>query len=298
MSTDSPRLDPSVLPLLERRRLAFPHLQGRGGVGEHRSRSRGPGVEFEDHREYAAGDDLRRVDPHLFARFGTPYVRQFARYERLSVRIAIDGSRSMAFGSPAKFVAAARIGCGFAFIALHNMDVVHVGVLREGDTQWRRDVTGRSRYREVEEWLAASDASGEGGFGRALSALRDRPLGGEVIVVVSDFLEPGLSQACNSLQASGAMLIAVRVLSPEEYEPWTMTGVSGMVDLVDSESGAQIPIELTPSTVAAYVDRLTADSDALRREIVRRGGRYAEVRSDEDARVTFSDTLRRAHALQ
>ena len=55
---------------LLRRHLA-PGVAG-GAPGDHRTRHRGSGQEFQDHRPYVPGDDLRRVDWMAFARTGDP----------------------------------------------------------------------------------------------------------------------------------------------------------------------------------------------------------------------------------
>ena len=83
----------------------------------------------EDHRPYQFGDDLRRVDPHLFARFGEAFVRQYNVTQRLNVTLLLDASRSMASGVPSKMRMAARIAQGLAFVALAGSDLVQVGVL-------------------------------------------------------------------------------------------------------------------------------------------------------------------------
>ena len=65
-------LDPAFVRELEalRRRLAVTVRSG--AAGERASQRRGGSAEFLDHRPYAPGDDLRRVDWAAFARTGEP----------------------------------------------------------------------------------------------------------------------------------------------------------------------------------------------------------------------------------
>ena len=44
-------------------------------VGAYQSPLRGPGFDFDEHQPYRPGDDVRRIDWNVTARFGAPYVR-------------------------------------------------------------------------------------------------------------------------------------------------------------------------------------------------------------------------------
>ena len=68
--TPSPRL----LQSLQRSRLLVRSAKATVGIGERRSDAKGSGMEFLDFREYQPGDDVRHLDPHLFARTGAHYV--------------------------------------------------------------------------------------------------------------------------------------------------------------------------------------------------------------------------------
>ena len=89
--TPSPRL----LQSLQRSRVLVRSAKATVGVGERRSNAKGSGMEFLDYREYQPGDDVRHLDPHLFARTGGHYVRQYAVYQQLPITIIVDGSASM-----------------------------------------------------------------------------------------------------------------------------------------------------------------------------------------------------------
>src|SRR3954451_20622484 len=59
---------------------------------ERRSKKKGSGVEFADHRAYAPGDDFRFVDWNVYRRFGKLLVRLFEEEEDLSIYFIIDCS--------------------------------------------------------------------------------------------------------------------------------------------------------------------------------------------------------------
>ena len=66
-------------------------------AGSHRSPFHGYSSEFQQHRSYRAGDDLKYLDWKLLARTDRLYTRQFRETTSMSVMLVLDGSASMAF---------------------------------------------------------------------------------------------------------------------------------------------------------------------------------------------------------
>ena len=67
--------EPEFLKRLERLALNMEKLTAAGSGGLRKSRAKGNSVEFSDFREYAYGDDLRRVDWNAYGRFEKLYVK-------------------------------------------------------------------------------------------------------------------------------------------------------------------------------------------------------------------------------
>ena len=70
--------------------------------GRHRARQPGGAAEFSDFREYAEGEDLRRLDWKVLARTGRAYTRLYQDETNLNCSIVLDASNSMRFGTPSK----------------------------------------------------------------------------------------------------------------------------------------------------------------------------------------------------
>jgi uncharacterized protein (DUF58 family) len=68
-------------------------------VGSYTSPLRGEGFEFDQHRPYRHGDDVRRIDWNATARIGSPFLRQTRAERELQMVLVGDLSRSMQFGS-------------------------------------------------------------------------------------------------------------------------------------------------------------------------------------------------------
>lgn len=58
----------------------------------------GEGGEFLEIRDYVPGDDLRKLDWHVFARTQEPHVREWMAEKQLTVWLVLDQTASMGFG--------------------------------------------------------------------------------------------------------------------------------------------------------------------------------------------------------
>ena len=93
-------MDHKVFDEKTRRKLEQVMLQSsraRAGVmkGERRSIRRGTSIEFADYRNYARGDDLRRLDWNVYARTQRPYIKLLEDEEDLAVHVIVDTSATM-----------------------------------------------------------------------------------------------------------------------------------------------------------------------------------------------------------
>ncbi len=70
-----------------------------GLAGLYQSAFRGLGLEFEEVREYRAGDDVRTIDWNVTARSGVLHVKRYREERDLNVLLLVDLSASTRFGS-------------------------------------------------------------------------------------------------------------------------------------------------------------------------------------------------------
>ena len=105
-------------------------------IGLHRSPYRGVSVEFAEHRQYAAGDDLRRLDWKVFGRSDKLYLKQYLEETNLRLIVLVDASGSMGYksnGAPwRKFDHAATLAGALTHLALKQQDRVSVAVFGQG----------------------------------------------------------------------------------------------------------------------------------------------------------------------
>lgn len=123
-------------------------------AGQHASRLRGRGLNFDELRHYCPGDDLRHLDWRASLRYGKPFVRSYTEERDRPALILVDQRMSMFFGSQRSFksATAAELAALVAWIAFHAGD--RVGGLVFGDDRIDRIAPLRSRSR-VQALLAA-----------------------------------------------------------------------------------------------------------------------------------------------
>ena len=94
--------------------------------GKHASRLRGRGLDFEEVRNYVAGDDIRNIDWKVTARTRKTHSKVFSEEKEKPALIVVDQSKSMFFGSQrkTKSVVAAEIAALAAFRVLKEGDRV------------------------------------------------------------------------------------------------------------------------------------------------------------------------------
>lgn len=293
------------------RKLEYLHVVSKRALaGQNRadrlSPKRGRGLEFADHRPYAAGDDYRHIDWKAYQRLNRLLLRLFDEERDLSIYLMLDASRSMA--EPAKFDMARRIAAALCYVGLAHLD--RLTIIPFGSDLGHESSPGRGKGRifRVFEALEQLEASGPTDLRAACKAFASRPRQLGLVVIISDFLEPGAptgGQRADSvgtgrahtpdstgpqaglkiLRTIGHDVFAVHVTSQRDRDP----GVFGTIRFVDSETGAMREIEVTPRLAAAYVKAAGAHAEALEHFC----GRYDIGYVRADAERPFEDVILR-----
>jgi len=202
-------LDPSFVRELEvlRRRL---EVRARSGAsGEHAARRRGGSAEFQEHRPYSAGDDLRRIDWAAYARTDEPVLKLFRAEEDVIVRIVIDASASLDFGTPPKFDAATRLAAAFGYMALASSERAQVVAAGEGIVREETPVRGRNGLLGLLRALSTITPKGGTDLGRAIDTIVRKSKRPGMLLVVSDFFDSGpLLTALGRAVAAGPVCVA------------------------------------------------------------------------------------------
>jgi uncharacterized protein (DUF58 family) len=241
-------------------------------AGGYASVFRGVGIEFDEVREYAWGDDPRSVDWNVTARMGRPFVKKYAEERERTVLFLLDLSASMTggFGVWSARQTAARLCACLALSATRNDDKVGLVAFGRGVERTVPPKKGIGHaLRIVRDCLALPSRDEPGDLAPALEfatrAIRRRA----IVFVVSDFLCEGWSRAM-TLCARRHDVIAVRLVLPE-----LATLPEGLVRVRDPETGTVGVLDGGSARAReAYAGRVAAWSreteEALRRARVDR----------------------------
>jgi uncharacterized protein (DUF58 family) len=222
----------------------------------------GAGLEFADHRDYAAGDDLRYLDWNLYGRLGRLALRLFQEEEDLTIEVLVDASASMSVGRPPKLDLALQVGAALAYVGLANLDRVAVTALGDAGGERNREralppARGKGAILPILRMLDGVDAAGRTALApavRAFLASRRRRRRG-LAIVVSDFYDPaGYRAALDLLRHHRLEIVAIQVSAPEEVSP----PLHGDVRVRDVETGETRELTVSPAVLAAYTKRREA----------------------------------------
>jgi uncharacterized protein (DUF58 family) len=211
---------------------------------DRRSKKKGSGVEFADHRDYAPGDDFRSVDWNVYQRFGRLLVRLYEEEEDLSIYFIVDSSSSMAFGDGKKFDQARRLAAALAYVGLANLDRVTIVGATDAVTSRMPTTRGKGRIFKVFEFLSELEAGGTTDLGDAMKTFVAQHKRRGLAVLISDLYDPaGFERGINALRFNKFEPFVLHVVDQKEARP----ELKGDVRLYDCETGEEREVTVTDS---------------------------------------------------
>jgi uncharacterized protein (DUF58 family) len=264
-------------------------------AGSHRSPFHGYSSEFQQHRPYRAGDDLKYLDWKLLARTDRLYTRQFRETTSMSVMLVLDGSASMAFPEegPSKWRYAAVLAASLAHLVVSQGDAVGLLAMANDRMTYLPAKGGRPHLRSL---IAAMDRLQPGG---AWSPARGISRGAEllkrrgVVLVLSDFqdAEDETHRELRRVASHGHDVAMLQVIAPDESTfPYT-----GDVEFEDLESSERRLIDAT-SVATEYRRAFGSFLERSRDHALRDHVDYALMRTDVAPGRALRDFLMRRDA--
>lgn len=295
-------LDAEFVRELERLKRRLDTDARSGEIGQGAAPRQGSATEFSQHRHYAPGDDLRRIDWLAFARSGQPVVKQYQAEEDAVGRILIDHSASLGFGSPAKLDAAKRIAGAFSYLWLSRglrcqlvgveeaTTPMHAGpVSTVSHTRFFAARRGRPLLARALREIESLRAAGPTQLIQWVNQIVNQSLRPGILVVLSDFLDPKSPLvALDRARARGHDVVLVQVLSPEELAP----DLEGDLELTDSETGRTLTVSIDSDSLQAYHRRLASLCKGLEGWAKKRRQTYVRASSAEPLAPVMLSLLR------
>ncbi len=284
-------MDNATLARVERMRLLPLRRLTNRSRGEHLAGKGGVSTEFNDYRDYAAGDDMRYVDWNIFSRLNRPYVKLYRHEEEMHVVVLLDASRSMQFDD--KFTRAKQLAASLAVMGLMNSERVSLYACQHygQHPQQLPATSGRRSFRRVFDFLETIPTGGDFPIELAVDEVLKQHRGRGIAVVLSDFLTFGdLDKPFNRLFSAGLEVFAIQLLGPTELTP----EVAGDLRFVDSETGRTLDISSAGDLLGIYHEHLAGLQAQLAQACRQRSGRYLCVNSQTPLETVLFDHLRRA----
>jgi len=242
-------------------------------------RVQGLGIEPENFKEYAEGDDLRFLDWNAYARLDDLLIRTYRAERQVEITIMLDASASMAMPErDDKFGLARALAATFAYIGMAENDAVRM--VSFGSRPIRLQITPfyrrREQYQSFKPFLTELQCAGETRLSSAVGELLvHRRLAG-VVIVISDFLvnQTDFEEAMLHLLGTRQEVKLVHVMGEMESEG---SYPPGMYRVRDSESGELREVAFGPELAAACRSRVAAISERIREFCVNHAIVYAQA---------------------
>ena len=219
-------IDVRVMPVVESFHAAEKVPRALAYAGMHRTRTSGPGVEFDVVREFATGDRPRRINWRTTLRTDRVHVNTTTTERGAEVLILIDSQHD-----------AGRAGTSILDITVRAAASIAEHYLRLGDRLGLVEYGGHNRALSlgagsrqialVHDWLL--DVSPPSGVGttRSVEWLASRPLERSLVIALTPLLDEEAAVRLAVLRRRGASVVAVDT-RPDDARPATLDQVDAI----------------------------------------------------------------------
>jgi uncharacterized protein (DUF58 family) len=257
-------------------------------TGAYHSSFKGRGMDFEEVREYAIGDDVRTIDWNVSAKMDRPFVKVFREERELTLMLLIDLSASGIFGSveQSKRERAAEIASVLALSATLNNDKVGLILYTDDVEHYIPPKKGRRHIlRLIRDILFFEPKARGTNHKSALDYLNRVQHRKTVVFLISDFLDnealsAGNQQLFRTLALTNQRhdLVSIALTDPREKE---LPNV-GLITLEDAELGEMVEVDTSSPSIRKRYAQLAKERRATFETGMRKKGLdWIEASTDE-----------------
>ncbi|MAE67435.1 MAG: DUF58 domain-containing protein [Phycisphaeraceae bacterium] len=226
--------------------------------GQHRSPMHGLDVEFASYREYAPGDDLKRLDWRVYGRSNRYYIKQYEEESNLRATILMDASASMAyprhfprhfprFGSRArseadlsmtKYDYAATVAASLAALLVRQRDAVGLAMFDDERREVIAPAATAAQLAKIVHVLEQANPQRSTRLGDVMLETAERLRRRGMVIIISDLLTDldRFHEGLGRFQHQGHDILVVQVLHADELD----LPFDGSVQFNDLESDADV----------------------------------------------------------
>jgi len=191
-------------------------------AGMHQNPHTGASIEFSEHKEYAPGDDIRRIDWKAAAKSDRTYIKRFEDETEMRTFLLVDSSASMGYGRKGvtKLTYASYLAAALAYLLAQQGDPAGLMLFDEKTRQYLPPRTRGGHIRDLLVALEAAYPAGRTEPGRALAEIGEIADRRSLVVVFTDLLDApaDLADRLRQIRSRGNDVVLFHVLDPDEVE--------------------------------------------------------------------------------
>ena len=214
--------DPRVLAKLKNLYLRARFVVDGVMVGIHPSRAKGLSSEFEEHREYSPGDDVRHIDWKAYGKFDRYSIKEYRETTNLKAYILLDASSSMSYASDglSKFAYGSTLTASLAYLMLKQQDAVGLITFSNRIEKMVPPLATPGHLFAILKELEDRIPSGETSSGPVLQELAGSLKRRGFIILISDLLDKPeeVMRGLKQLRSRGTDVMVFHLLDSDELE--------------------------------------------------------------------------------
>jgi uncharacterized protein (DUF58 family) len=279
--------------------------------GMHRSPYQGMAVEFAQHRQYVAGDDLKHLDWKVFGRSDKLYVKQYQQETNLDVILMIDASASMAYGSLAvkkdwggtrasaaknvwtKFDHATATAVAVAYLCLQQQDRVGVAVFADEIKGLVKRSNARGQWKSIVNTLNVHPVQANTNIAKVTEQVLSKVQNRALFIIMSDFFDSSdaIRSALARFRHRRHDVVLLQILDKQELD-FQFSQPAPFEGLEDEGK-----LRIDPRALRqAYLQAISSHNDSIAKAALGFGFDYLRMNSHESVGPALSYLLARRNA--
>jgi uncharacterized protein (DUF58 family) len=198
--------------------------------GMHHNLHAGTSMEFTEHKEYAPGDEIRRIDWKAAGRVDRYYIKRFEDETEMRTFLVVDASASMGYGrlGVSKLTYATYLASALAYLLGQQGDPAGLLLFDEQTRHYLPPSTRSGQVREIFRLLETAPPAGRTSAERVFGQVGELADKRSLVIVFSDLLDAAaaaegaprgpVAERLANLAARGHDVVVFHLLDRDEIE--------------------------------------------------------------------------------
>lgn len=266
--------------------------------GLHLSPAKGSSTEFAEHRPYACGDEIRRIDWRTFARTDRYYLKEYDDETNVRATLILDSSESMAYPEAdiTKFQYAKFLAAALGYLLLRQRDGIGLAVIHSRIQHYLPPRATAQHLGGIFRTLSDIEPEGPTDLAVTLGQIASHGRSRNLMIILSDFLDDPekILRGVAQLRHRGCEVIALRIVDPSEAD-FPFTNWTVFRDPEDDTRRLRIDARQLREI---YRDNLAAHQEALKKGCTAAQVDYSVLQTDTPFEVGLATFLDRRNRLR